>query len=53
MLNHLVLAFVLATQLIWLSGCARTVEVFKCKCDCVDSVLECSSNERKIRIKEL
>jgi len=35
-LNHLVLAFIFATQAFMFAGCTQHVKVFECKLDCAD-----------------
>jgi len=45
-LNHMVLAFIFASQMMFLQGCAHKAEIFKCKCDCGETKFECT-NELK------
>ena len=45
-LNHMVLAFMFATQTLTLAGCAHKTEAIKCKCDCGENKFECT-NELK------
>jgi len=40
----------LVMLMIWgLSGCAKRVEVFDCRCDCNETSFECVVNEHTIR----
>ncbi len=44
-LNHLILAFVFVTQMLWLQGCSQHVKVFECKVQCdANTSLECSTS---------
>ena len=43
---HIVLAFIFATQTVWLLGCTHTVETFKCKAECENVTLECSASQK-------
>jgi len=43
-LNHMVLAFIFASQMMFLQGCAHKSEVIKCKCDCGKNTFECTND---------
>jgi len=49
--NHLVLAFIFITQMMYLQGCSHNTEVFKASCDCGAQKFECTSNERTLNVK--
>jgi len=40
-LNHLILAFIFATQSVFLIGCSQHIKVFECKAKCAETTLEC------------
>ena len=43
---HIVLAFIFATQTVWLLGCSHHVKSFECKVKCKDTTLECKTSVR-------
>ena len=40
----MVLAFIFASQMMFLQGCAHKSEVIKCKCDCGKNTFECTND---------
>ena len=49
-LNHLMLAFIFATQSFFLIGCSHKIDQVQVTCDCGESKFECLVNEKNIDI---
>jgi len=48
-LNHMVLAFIFATQMMFLQGCAHRAEALNCKCNCEENTFECTNELKENR----